>query len=43
MMLENRRPTAYRIEDPGLRALFKSSRYQAWLDVEAALAPTKRS
>ncbi len=32
-------PTAYRIEDPGVRALFtESSRFQAWLDVEAALA-----
>ncbi len=36
-MLEE--PTAYRIEDPGLRALFaETSRYQAWLDVEATLA-----
>lgn len=32
-------PTAYRIPDPGIRALFaEPSRYQAWLDVEAALA-----
>jgi 3-carboxy-cis,cis-muconate cycloisomerase len=32
-------PTAYRIEDPGIRALFtQASRFQAWLDVEAALA-----
>lgn len=32
-------PTAYRVEDPGVRALFsEASRYQAWLDVEAALA-----
>jgi adenylosuccinate lyase len=32
-------PTAYRIEDPGVRGLFSEvSRYQAWLDVEAALA-----
>lgn len=32
-------PTAYRIPDPGIRALFtEASRYQAWLDVEAALA-----
>ncbi|MGH8057194.1 MAG: class-II fumarase/aspartase family protein [Candidatus Entotheonellia bacterium] len=32
-------PTALRIEDPGVRALFsEASRYQAWLDVEAALA-----
>src|SRR5262245_16253920 len=36
-MLEE--PTAYRIPDPGIRALFaEDSRYQAWLDVEAALA-----
>lgn len=32
-------PTAYRVEDPGVRALFtQASRFQAWLDVEAALA-----
>ena len=32
-------PTAYRIPDPGVRALFaEAARYQAWLDVEAALA-----
>src|SRR5262245_30755117 len=32
-------PTSYRVPDPGVRALFaESSRYQAWLDVEAALA-----
>ena len=32
-------PTAYRIEDPGVRGLFaEGSRFQAWLDVEAALA-----
>ena len=32
-------PTAYRVPDPGIRALFtEASRYQAWLDVEAALA-----
>lgn len=32
-------PTAFRIEDPGVRALFtEAGRYQAWLDVEAALA-----
>ena len=30
-------PTAYRLRDPGVRALFaEDSRYQAWLDVEAA-------
>jgi 3-carboxy-cis,cis-muconate cycloisomerase len=39
MLGEPGEPTAYRIEDPGVRALFaESSRYQAWLDVEAALA-----
>jgi 3-carboxy-cis,cis-muconate cycloisomerase len=32
-------PTASRVSDPGLRALFRlDSRWQAWLDVEAALA-----
>ena len=32
-------PTSLRIEDPGVRSLFsEASRYQAWLDVEAALA-----
>lgn len=32
-------PTAYRISDTGIRTLFaEASRYQAWLDVEAALA-----
>ena len=32
-------PTAYRVEDPGVRALFtEAARYQSWLDVEAALA-----
>ena len=32
-------PTSLRIEDPGVRALFtESARFQAWLDVEAALA-----
>ena len=33
------RPTAARIPDPGIRALFtREARWQAWLDVEAALA-----
>lgn len=33
------RPTAARVPDPGIRALFtRESRWQAWLDVEAALA-----
>ena len=33
------RPTAARIPDPGIRELFsRESRWQAWLDVEAALA-----
>src|SRR5215468_8317083 len=32
-------PTSLRIEDPGVRTLFtEAGRYQAWLDVEAALA-----
>ena len=36
-MLEE--PTSLRIEDPGVRALFtENARFQAWLDVEAALA-----
>jgi 3-carboxy-cis,cis-muconate cycloisomerase len=39
MLGEPGEPTAYRIDDPGVRALFsESSRYQSWLDVEAALA-----
>jgi 3-carboxy-cis,cis-muconate cycloisomerase len=39
MLGEPGEPTAYRIDDPGVRVLFsESSRYQAWLDVEAALA-----
>ncbi len=33
------RPTAARISDPGIRALFtREARWQSWLDVEAALA-----
>jgi 3-carboxy-cis,cis-muconate cycloisomerase len=32
-------PTAARVSDPGIRALYKlENRWQAWLDVEAALA-----
>ena len=32
-------PTAARVSDPGIRALFRQeNRWQAWLDVEAALA-----
>src|SRR5215510_6665334 len=35
-------PTASRIPDPGLRALYKlENRWQAWLDVEVALARTQ--
>lgn len=35
-------PTATRIADPGLRALYKQeSRWQAWLDVEVALAKSQ--
>ena len=32
-------PTATRVSDPGIRALYKlENRWQAWLDVEVALA-----
>ena len=32
-------PTAARVSDPGIRALYRQeNRWQAWLDVEAALA-----
>src|SRR5207245_10098237 len=32
-------PTAARVADPGIRALYRlENRWQAWLDVEAALA-----
>src|SRR5947209_16839012 len=32
-------PTATRVSDPGIRALYKQeNRWQAWLDVEVALA-----
>ena len=32
-------PTATRVSDPGMRALYRlENRWQAWLDVEAALA-----
>jgi 3-carboxy-cis,cis-muconate cycloisomerase len=35
----NNNPTAGRVADPGIRALFsRESRLQAWIDVEAALA-----
>lgn len=35
-------PTAYRIEDPGVRALFtESARFQSWLDVEVVLAQSQ--
>ena len=35
-------PTAFRIADPGVRALFDDeSKYQSWLDVEAALAQSQ--
>ncbi|MCY4502705.1 MAG: adenylosuccinate lyase family protein, partial [Alphaproteobacteria bacterium] len=35
-------PTDLRIPDPGVRALFHiEARWQAWLDVEAALAPAE--
>src|SRR5687767_13571330 len=33
------RPTASRVRDPGIRALYRlDNRWQSWLDVEAALA-----
>ncbi len=32
-------PTASRVADPGIRALYRlENRWQAWLDVESALA-----
>ena len=32
-------PTSFRVPDPGIAALFEQdARWQAWLDVEAALA-----
>ena len=35
-------PTAFRIADPGVRALFSDeSKYQSWLDVEAVLAQSQ--
>jgi 3-carboxy-cis,cis-muconate cycloisomerase len=35
-------PTAARVSDPGVRALYRlENRWQAWLDVEAALAKTQ--
>jgi len=38
-MLAEDQPTSLRIKDPGIRALFeRDARWQAWLDVEAALA-----
>jgi adenylosuccinate lyase len=37
--LSNELPTAARISDPGIRTLYRlENRWQAWLDVEAALA-----
>ena len=37
--MTDERSTASRIPDPGIRALYKlENRWQAWLDVEAALA-----
>ena len=36
--------TATRIADPGLRALYnQDNRWQAWMDVEAALAELKQA
>src|SRR5947199_4047312 len=37
--MSDERPRAARVADPGIRALYKlENRWQAWLDVEAALA-----
>ena len=37
--MKNGNPTSLRIPDPGIAALFEQdARWQAWLDVEAALA-----
>src|SRR5262245_15358812 len=39
VVMTDERSTASRIPDPGLRALYKlENRWQAWLDVEVALA-----
>ena len=36
-------PTAARVSDPGIRALYRlENRWQAWLDVEAALAKAQQ-
>jgi hypothetical protein len=38
-LMSDERSTAARVPDPGIRALFRrDSRWQAWLDVEVALA-----
>src|SRR6201995_3736913 len=38
-MMSDELPTAARVADPGIRALYRlENRWQAWLDVEAALA-----
>jgi 3-carboxy-cis,cis-muconate cycloisomerase len=38
-LMSDELPTAARVSDPGIRALYRlESRWQAWLDVEAALA-----
>lgn len=40
--MTDERSTAARIQDPGIRALYKlENRWQAWLDVEVALARTQ--
>jgi 3-carboxy-cis,cis-muconate cycloisomerase len=39
MTMSDELPTAARVSDPGIRALYRlENRWQAWLDVEAALA-----
>ncbi|MEC7202939.1 MAG: adenylosuccinate lyase family protein, partial [Pseudomonadota bacterium] len=37
--MQQSNPTSFRVPDPGIAALFEQdARWQAWLDVEAALA-----
>jgi 3-carboxy-cis,cis-muconate cycloisomerase len=42
MPMSDELPTAARVSDPGIRALYRlENRWQAWLDVEAALAKSQ--
>ena len=39
VVMSDQLPTATRVSDPGIRALYRlENRWQAWLDVEVALA-----